>query len=880
MFGNLKLGSEFFAFNAEMSSLFPKHRLVCHCLESLASTAGLDGNASERILFACDSALTSIDSIKTFEHSVSHLDPSVSWAYANQLAYKLTAFKHIVVTRCFLESVADPRPLLRAFKRSRSSVHGEFVILGSRNYEGLRSWNDASLLEFLGVFDISVQQPQNSIRGQILSSFCSSKVPEVNGLHPSHTDFVLLATEDSRIEATGGIGTYTAMVSERIPNAAILYAAPNRVEKAERSISTHDIFGDLDPDQLFDGAGLVEAVKVLLTKFPLLEGIEVPDYRSLGYRLTQARETGALPLDFGIRIFLHGNIDYLKYQESSGTWKYSESELMLQVKDAKAFSGANEVVSPTNFLSNLMSEEFGYVLSNPRLQRLPFEHEALPELDSALESPSQLIFIGKFSKAKGWEHLLGALKCAEFSSIKEILAFAPGEPDAADLEFLYENWNFKYQHVTHAELIKQIAKFRYKAVFVLPYLGDNHPFAVLEQVLIGTRFVTFGVGGSPELIPLVAGREAFIAEANPHSLAGSLQAWVDLSPAKALTLTSAVRSQALLDQKQINEQFEKTFRIIPLSQVESPNFARPTVDVVTPFFNTDIELVDRLYESLSNQILRPDKWIIVNDGSSEANSVHLENWLADKRAVFEVVILRQENQGLASARNAGLAYSKADYILFIDSDDVLAATALHAASLAMTVRTDVIAVSGFGLYFQANSELAKSTVASRRGQFHKPLGTEFARAISFTRNEFITSCAMFQRKAFADLGGWGEQSKATWEDWSLYLRLTWGGQKLAYLPQVFFGYRYLASSMSRTYNTYFGQRRLVKNLPGFTRLDANALVNFQQRFDTQPHFAEDIQVVIDLLQHSRLAWFMRIFSKLRTSISPKARAKLNRMLKA
>jgi hypothetical protein len=181
-------------------------------------------------------------------------------------------------------------------------------------------------------------------------------------------------------------------------------------------------------------------------------------------------------------------------------------------------------------------------------------------------------------------------------------------------------------------------------------------------------------------------------------------------------------------------------------------------------------------------------------------------------------------------------------------------------------------VSGFGLYFQTNKDLDNSTNEAKLGRFHKPLGTELARAIGFTRNEFITSCATFRREEFLALGAWGEPSKATWEDWSLYLRLTWLGEELVYMPQVFFGYRYVESSMSRTFNTYFGQRRLVKNLPGFTRLDANALAN--KGLDLQ----DDLQVIVNLLQSRQFAWLIRLFVKFRKLLPSKALAYLNRLI--
>lgn len=60
-----------------------------------------------------------------------------------------------------------------------------------------------------------------------------------------------------------------------------------------------------------------------------------------------------------------------------------------------------------------------------------------------------------------------------------------------------------------------------------------------------------------------------------------------------------------------------------------------------------------------------------------------------------------------------------------------------------------------------------------------------------------------------------------WEDWALFSRLAWSGKRFSIVPESGFLYRNTPGSMSKTYSRYFGRRRLVRNIPGLTRLDAN-----------------------------------------------------------
>lgn len=90
------------------------------------------------------------------------------------------------------------------------------------------------------------------------------------------------------------------------------------------------------------------------------------------------------------------------------------------------------------------------------------------------------------------------------------------------------------------------------------------------------------------------------------------------------------------------------------------------VSVVIPAYNVD-QWVGAALDSVLSQSLAPHEVIVVDDGSTDRTT--------DVLAGFkDVRVIRQDNQGLAGARNAGAAEAAGacDAIFFLDADDQLA----------------------------------------------------------------------------------------------------------------------------------------------------------------------------------------------------------------
>ncbi len=90
----------------------------------------------------------------------------------------------------------------------------------------------------------------------------------------------------------------------------------------------------------------------------------------------------------------------------------------------------------------------------------------------------------------------------------------------------------------------------------------------------------------------------------------------------------------------------------------------PLVSIVIPNFNFGRFLPAAIDSALA-QTHPAIEAVVVDDGSGDDSRAVISGYGGRIRSVF------QENQGLAAARNSGIAAANGDFLLFLDSDDIL-----------------------------------------------------------------------------------------------------------------------------------------------------------------------------------------------------------------
>ena len=110
------------------------------------------------------------------------------------------------------------------------------------------------------------------------------------------------------------------------------------------------------------------------------------------------------------------------------------------------------------------------------------------------------------------------------------------------------------------------------------------------------------------------------------------------------------------------------------------------ISVIVPVYNVETYLEECL-DSIQNQTYTDFEVLLVNDGSTDGSQAICERYCKENRRFH---LLNQTNQGLSAARNKGVEISTGEYIVFVDSDDIIKTNYLEKLMQYMTEDVDIV----------------------------------------------------------------------------------------------------------------------------------------------------------------------------------------------
>jgi glycosyltransferase involved in cell wall biosynthesis len=208
--------------------------------------------------------------------------------------------------------------------------------------------------------------------------------------------------------------------------------------------------------------------------------------------------------------------------------------------------------------------------------------------------------------------------------------------------------------------------------------------------------------------------------------------------------------------------------------------ARRSVSVVIPTHN-HASWIGSAVRSVRKNTLDAAEIIVIDDGSSDETRQVVSGLQLGTHYRY------QPNRGLAAARNTGLEMATGEFVLFLDSDDLITPAKLERqVRFLLDSRLDA-AYSNWAYVDARGDWLARDDCADyTRDMFGALCIANFAPIHSY----------LFRRSAVESIRGFAEDLDGQgYEDWDLLFRLSLAGCQFGFLPEVTALYRMHSSNM-------------------------------------------------------------------------------------
>lgn len=94
------------------------------------------------------------------------------------------------------------------------------------------------------------------------------------------------------------------------------------------------------------------------------------------------------------------------------------------------------------------------------------------------------------------------------------------------------------------------------------------------------------------------------------------------------------------------------------------------ISVIIPMYNSKNTIKSAIESVLNQTYKKPIEIIVINDGSKDACEKIVEDMILDNKTNRTIRLINKPNGGVSSARNRGIKEARANWLAFLDSDDI------------------------------------------------------------------------------------------------------------------------------------------------------------------------------------------------------------------
>jgi glycosyltransferase involved in cell wall biosynthesis len=583
---------------------------------------------------------------------------------------------------------------------------------------------------------------------------------------------------------------------------------------------------------LVDGA---EYVKRSYTVFQYLrenqnkfDVITFPDYTTIGYFTTLAKHQQLAFQNVALVIQCHSTIrwiDELNFRPPKG-----HDTLGYYYMEQKSAEHADSRISPSKYFLGWM-QEANYNLSsgmNFVIQNLYYPLTNYVPLKPKMLHTSHFAFFGRLEIRKG---LLVFLEAVDFW-----LNAMPDSLKPSTVSFVGPSTKIQGQKATdiiksHAKLNKWSCSVKIhgyfntedalsyliesKAIAVLPSLGDNSPYVLVELMMKGIPFITSDAGGGPELMK---DRRSVVPAGNHKALA--------LAMANAAA-DGLLTSEMAVDPVQTKADYLDT--LISLAAVNRIQSKEEAKSVYKEKFKVTLGLLTHhccdvlleTVESLANQDYPHHllHMIIVDDASDDPAMLHtlakVSKILTTAKISHDIVV-HEEKKFVSLTRNEMTRMSHSrhdDFVCFMDDDDL-------ALPNMISTYMKVAAKTGSDIF----TDIAEHYDIAANGSWtlsHTSLAVGGTFAHNFFINNYGKANFCGRSKAVHEMGGHqtGVKSLSPFVDWGFFTRASLNDLQIELVPFALYKYRKnskgrIGEEQSGSKDLYNGHGKMIDDMKG------------------------------------------------------------------
>ena len=577
-------------------------------------------------------------------------------------------------------------------------------------------------------------------------------------------------------------------------------------------------------------------IKNYLEAEGLPDVLESQEYGGIAYFILQYKHLGYTFFK-DLRVLLTLHAPSFLYNDYNRLPAYRLPYFWIGEMERWCIQAADMINAPSHFMIDAIQPYFNQSSLRHDIEVIPYPFDIDDNNFSNENEPrDNWFFFGKLTTQKGIKPLLNAYRNLLKNGWQQSLFLIGGGDHLDHIENTSaSNWiKREYRkEIQEGKLVllgnlspeKWKQKVEKGAVIIIPSIGDNYPFTVLESMAKGQLVLASKQGGQRELI-----EDGYNGILFDHTTDGDLERQMsrisnfDLSAIQTIRLNA---QQSVKQKHNFNEVFSHKARLVdkllkkPLNTCTYPFIrnCQPAfsdsfnqrkdnlLSVVIPFYNLG-KYLEKTLESVFQSDYKFLEVIVVDDGSDDELSVEV---LRKLKLQYNFKLHSQENKGLSAARNIGARLASGSYLAFVDADDKVHPQYFSRAIEILKQKQNVFFIGAWVQYFEGSEGTWPS------------FNPEPPYILYY--NTVCSGGLVYKKDAFLNKGLNDSVFEYGLEDWEHVINLVQNGYYGVVIPEKLYYYRVRKKSMARSIT-------LNKNLYTIRKI-TNKHASFYQQYGVE-----------------------------------------------